>query len=1438
MIINNPFNGKLNLDDALYRISNGDFIDALNITRDSPGLLSDKVVANIVGNTEIQYTLPSGTNKVIGFFADKIKNRGYYFVWNSSGFHSILYYDANTDSVNKVLISKTDSAGIDILNFNPTYKVTSINIYYKDSGDLLFFNDAYNPPRYINVQTVNSLLPYKEEYMSVIKAPPTTPPLVVYENDDTVKTNNLRNKLFQFSYRYVYLDNEKSVWSSKSIVPLPQQPTINLTENSVSLNSRIAIFYPTNNQYLKGVEICFRETSAGITSNWYLISSVDNKNPDSINRFLFYNDGVYVALDAAETLQLQDYVPLKANASELANGNTLLYAGLLEGYNKTNVDLRVTTQNNIENYFADYCGTLFFAAVNQYTYYDGISNPISRYLDIYLYGTGSNVNGNVSTLNNAAATYVINITNTYGIDVGLNYINANSNANVSVLLNAFRTQLVSKGWSFVNISGNKLRVSYPTNFRLFSSGLRFKSYGDPVSPDNTELASAWQCGYQFALQYFDKYGRTIGAQTSVDTSTINTPADNWLVSNNSKYSQIYVSIYNRPPKEAAYYQILRSNNTTYNKMLYWISEGAYTNVPIYSPGVTTSTTTTTISPSGFINTDFVYIDITNIEAYNKLISSTDNVVSYSFSPGDRIRFISRFDVNNVQYTVPTADFEILGVETTIQYYSATGNKTTKVGNFIKIYYPSGIVNNGSDYSNGSFKFNANENFLHYKIFIYNLSSLSDSSNSLFYEFGKCFGIGNAGTDLAYHFGLDQTQSAPNPALTPAIISVNNGDLFYRKRSLIYSNSYNFDAGNISLSGSSISGFVFPIEAYVLTNAYFIQNGCSANIGDLACGTDLTGVTYSDDYQFIYNNSSTQSLSLTFTGDIGVTSTGMDGFANLTLQYIVPSDPNGLRSIIIGTVQVTDGVKVILSFNTNAILPPLAKAYLTFGYTGPDECFMSSFSLGVSVNYSQTIKIIESSFNDTYNLITNSNGRSSVIDNNISQRFFPTLIRFGQSFNINTNDNGLNRFYYENFDEYDSTFGPVMRLHVRDRYLKVYQKFKVGNVPILTQIVKDSANNPLQANTDTLINKIQYYAGDYGIGDAVASLAWNNFSDYFVDNIRGVVCRLSQDGITPISILYKMNAFFVPILNSYNSNLNENVVLSNQGAPSIYGVFDAYTNKYIIALEEINRYQLITTTSTTTLPPVRINWSNTDYNSGGIYIDSDLYINGVLVGGGVDATGYVYVPANSTVIFAQNSSTSSNRIGKYDLVLDNTTTSTTIYNDTKYAVVNSYISLHGSSFVALAGNVYELTAYATFFSNTTTTTTTASPTTSTTTTTTNGPTTLNISYYVGDQPGGQLVILDKNNNELANVSSTGGGAQIGSISPSITLAPFTIRGAWASVPGNIIRFNVCDLISGTELYTSPNITSTNTPVDYTPNPTPISMQVNLTANDTALPSCNL
>jgi hypothetical protein len=75
-----------------------------------------------------------------------------------------------------------------------------------------------------------------------------------------------------------------------------------------------------------------------------------------------------------------------------------------------------------------------------------------------------------------------------------------------------------------------------------------------------------------------------------------------------------------------------------------------------------------------------------------------------------------------------------------------------------------------------------------------------------------------------------------------------------------------------------------------------------------------------------------------------------------------------------------------------------------------------------------------------------------------------------------------------------------------------------------------------------------------------------------------VCRLSQDGITPISVLYECNAFFVPLLAYFGKGQDNGLPvpgLDYTGNPTIYGNFDAYTNKYIIALEEIKRYQAST-----------------------------------------------------------------------------------------------------------------------------------------------------------------------------------------------------------------------------------------------------------------------
>jgi hypothetical protein len=473
-----------------------------------------------------------------------------------------------------------------------------------------------------------------------------------------------------------------------------------------------------------------------------------------------------------------------------------------------------------------------------------------------------------------------------------------------------------------------------------------------------------------------------------------------------------------------------------------------------------------------------------------------------------------------------------------------------------------------------------------EILLYNYTSNSSATQRFYYEFGKQFGIGKPGTEDRYHFGYTQLENGG------ATVSVNNGDLFYRLRKVPYSDDYNYTTGRFEIGvatpfAKKTKTFPITVTPTIDNAAYTIKTQPNNEVSLIAGAYPV----WSDVDYFFYNKSATNSKVLSIKGTLQMFSSGRSQFSAYAIVCLNVSPPYVDKytvSLLPTEINNIPDGEVVVSFEIDKqfSVPATAKVYIVASSTGDEVGSNNIAVLPLNFDFNiikdKEIQIIESSFNDTYNLITNSNGRPSAIDENAKLTYFPTLIRFGQAYQSNTNLNATNRFYYEDFDEYDRSFGDVLRLHVRDRYLKVYQQFKVGNVPILTQIVKDVTGNPLQANSNQLINKIQYYAGEYGIGDAATSLAWNNFADYFVDNFRGVVCRLAQDGITPLSIIYGTNAFFVPELKAYRQSLNNGVAGEGvyTGNPCIYGVFDAYTNKYIIAMEEINRYSSTTTTTTT------------------------------------------------------------------------------------------------------------------------------------------------------------------------------------------------------------------------------------------------------------------
>jgi hypothetical protein len=106
--------------------------------------------------------------------------------------------------------------------------------------------------------------------------PPKTPPVVQYIADDNRRINNLKQTLFQFAYRYIYMDWRKSTFSPASIVALPQaeeETASGLANEQISLNNSLQIFVNVGGEEVRAIEIIGR--SSDDPSSWFLIDTIE-----------------------------------------------------------------------------------------------------------------------------------------------------------------------------------------------------------------------------------------------------------------------------------------------------------------------------------------------------------------------------------------------------------------------------------------------------------------------------------------------------------------------------------------------------------------------------------------------------------------------------------------------------------------------------------------------------------------------------------------------------------------------------------------------------------------------------------------------------------------------------------------------------------------------------------------------------------------------------------------------------------------------------------------------------------------------------------------------------------------------------------------------------------------------------------------------------------
>jgi len=198
------------------------------------------------------------------------------------------------------------------------------------------------------------------------------------------------------------------------------------------------------------------------------------------------------------------------------------------------------------------------------------------------------------------------------------------------------------------------------------------------------------------------------------------------------------------------------------------------------------------------------------------------------------------------------------------------------------------------------------------------------------------------------------------------------------------------------------------------------------------------------------------------------------------------------------------------------------------------------------------------YSEYFESSVNSNGRGWILDENAARIYNPVQLRWGQSYQQDTNINNLNRFYESDFDTIDRAKGDIRRLKTRDRILRVFQDRGVGQFGVYARFIQNNDGNSQLVTTSDIIttNNISYYQGTYGLSGYATNLCSSPIADYFVDVITGREVRLSGDGITDLGLLYKGQF----TLSGYVTPYNQEIIRSNGSIAKVMKYWDSFENQ--------------------------------------------------------------------------------------------------------------------------------------------------------------------------------------------------------------------------------------------------------------------------------------
>jgi len=155
------------------------------------------------------------------------------------------------------------------------------------------------------------------------------------------------------------------------------------------------------------------------------------------------------------------------------------------------------------------------------------------------------------------------------------------------------------------------------------------------------------------------------------------------------------------------------------------------------------------------------------------------------------------------------------------------------------------------------------------------------------------------------------------------------------------------------------------------------------------------------------------------------------------------------------------------------------------------------------------------------------------------------------FNSNSGLNDLNQFIQAEkiTKDLNPIYGSIQKLHTRDTNLVTLCEDKCLRILANKDALFNADGNANLTSTNNVLGQAVPFNGEFGISKNPESFASYGYRAYFSDKKRGVILRLSMDGLTEIS----------------NKGMSDYFYDNLKAATNVFGSYDIYSDAYTLTL---------------------------------------------------------------------------------------------------------------------------------------------------------------------------------------------------------------------------------------------------------------------------------